>query len=74
MPAETPARAGRPESEVVVSGADRLRSRVGRLVVMPDAVLAMGSHLTGEDSDVDQRSWAYGVIARATESAYLCQM
>jgi hypothetical protein len=74
MPIETPTRAGRPGSDVVVNGAGRLRSRLGRLVVMPDVVLAMGSHLTGDDSDVDQRSWAYGVIVRATESAYLCQM
>jgi hypothetical protein len=74
MPIETPARPGRPTSDVVVSGASRLLSRVGGLVVMPDVVLAMGSHLTGDDSDVDQRSWAFGVIVRATESAYLCQM
>jgi hypothetical protein len=74
MPVEIPARAGRPRSGVVVSGADRLRPRVGRVIVMPDAVLAMGSHLTGEDRDVDQPSWAYGLIVRATESAYLCQM
>jgi hypothetical protein len=73
MPFETPAWARRP-FDVLFSGVDQLPSRVDMLVVMPVAVLAMGGHLTGEASNLDQRSWAYGAIVRATESAYLCQM
>jgi hypothetical protein len=55
-------------------GARRLWSVVGLLFVKPGVGVASTSRLNDEAAHSDQRDWAYGLIVRATESPYNCQM